>query len=47
MKEEMNMKKYTAPEAEAIVLQSADCITFSVGNYALQRDTLDYGENWD
>ena len=41
------MKKYMAPEAEAIVLLSADCITTSLGNYNTQKDNLDFGEDWD
>ena len=40
------MKKYMAPEAEAIVLQSADCLTASLGNYETQKDFLDFGEDW-
>ena len=37
------MKKYTTPEIEMIVLQSADCITFTSGDYESQQDTLDFG----
>ena len=39
------MKKYTTPEIEMIVLQSADCITFNSGDYTNtnQLDTLDFG----
>ena len=40
------MKKYLAPEAEMIVLQSADCLTASFGNYSTQQDILDFGEDW-
>ena len=45
-KEEMNMKKYMAPEAEAIVLQSADCLTASLGDYGTQKDYLDFDAEW-
>ena len=40
------MKKYTTPEIEMIVLQSADCITFDSGNYndPLQQDSLNFDE---
>ncbi len=41
------MKKYMAPEAEAIVLQSADCLTTSLGDYTKQRDNLDFGADWE
>ena len=39
------MKKYTTPEIEMIVLQSADCITFTSGDYTdiNQQDELDFG----
>ena len=37
------MKKYITPEIEMIVLQSADCITFTSGDYATQQDELDFG----
>ena len=37
------MKKYTTPEIEMIVLQSADCITFNSGDYNTQKDELDFG----
>ena len=42
----MKMKKYMAPEAEAIVLQSADCLTASLGDYNRQKDYLDFTEEW-
>ncbi len=41
------MKKYIAPEAEAMILLSAeDCLTISVGDYNndKQWDNLDFGE---
>lgn len=42
------MKKYIAPEAEAIVLLSADCITASLTDYANFKDSLDFADDsWD
>ena len=40
------MKKYMAPEAEAIVLQSADCVTASVYDYDTHKDELSFDEMW-
>ena len=40
------MKKYIAPEAEAIVLLSADCLTasYTLGVYGEDNDSLDFGD---
>ena len=40
------MKKYMTPEAEMIVLQTADCLTASLGNYNTQQDNLDFDAEW-
>ena len=42
------MKKYVNPEIEMIVLQSADCITLSVGSYdnAEQQDSVNFSTFW-
>ena len=36
------MKKYIAPEAEAIVLQSADCLTASPYDYSTHKDEMSF-----
>ena len=43
------MKKYISPEIEAVVLNTADCITLSEEGYAYKKDKLSisaFGIDW-